>query len=344
MTVLGVPADLTIYLLLVQTLPLIFIKWQVTESQYLQHAIALQILLFLLFWLVWGGYSIDAWRYLTRFDRDPLRFEEEQLFWMVGHGLGRVLLDPWPLKVLSAIAAGLFAYATAEFLKRYTQSLAYYGLFLIPLLPAFYLTFGNAIRQGLAASIVMVGLVRLQRGQLGAFLSLGLIAFFFHQTSFLLVLAALLGRFQTRRMPLALLLAPLMSFIAYQIAAFYGVNLSEHIRYADYDEGAFHWAKFVVAYGLAWVLWWVHDENDAEIGWLTASYGYMVAVSSLLLRYEVPFERMLLYSEFLLPALLVLTLFRRKILVEHFVRLWAVSVILGLALWTHPSIVSTLGY
>ncbi|MDH3639630.1 MAG: EpsG family protein, partial [Gammaproteobacteria bacterium] len=176
------------------------------------------------------------------------------------------------------------------------------------------------------------------------FAALVLVAFLFHQTSLLLVLAALLGRYRAGWMPFALLFAPLVSFVSHEIAALLGVNLSQHIHYADYDEGTFHWTKFIVAYGLAWLTWWLHDRNDSEVSWLTASYGYMVALSSLLLRYEVPFERMLLYSEFFLPIVLVLILFRRKILLENFVYLWCAGVLLGVALWTHPSIVTTLGY
>jgi hypothetical protein len=341
---LAVPADLIIYLVLVQTVPLLVLKSGILKRDNLQYAIALQVLLFLAFWLVWGGYSVDAWRYLSRFDRDPLRFEEEQLFWLIGHGLGKVFVDPWPLKILSALAAALFAYATVSLLRRHKDQLAYYGLFLIPLMPAFFLAFGNAIRQGLAASIVMLGVLALQRKQIIVFVGLGLAAFFFHQTSLALVLAALLGTYQTFRMPIFLALAPLTSFVAHGAASLYGVDLAEYVRYADYQEGAFHWAKFFVAYGFAWILWWTRPADDIEIGKLTATYGYMVALSSLLLHYEVPFERLLLYSELLLPTLLALWLFRRTAVVRRVALLWCIGIAMGLALWTHPSIVTTLGY
>ncbi len=343
-TFLGAPLDLVLYLLSIQAVPLVWSIRNGAENADIRYALCLQVLFLLIFWLVWGGYSVDAWRYLSRFDRDPLRFEEEQLFWVIGHGLGRVLADPWPFKVLSALAAGLFAYATARFLIHRNNNSSYYALFLIPLLPAFFLTFGNAIRQGFAASVVTLGLLALRNGRLALFAVVASTAFLLHQTSILFVLALLLGRHLQRGVPAALLLAPLMSFVADQWATMYDVNLASYIRYADYQEGAFHWVKFIVAYILAWAFWWIRDRDDAEMAWLTASYGYMVALSSILLRYEVPFERLLLYSEFLLPILVISLWSRHRILTNNFSYIWACGAFFGLALWTHPSIVSTLGY
>jgi len=68
----------------------------------------------------------------------------------------------------------------------------------------------------------------------------------------------------------------------------------------------------------------------------------MVGCASLLLVYEVPFERMVLYSDVLLPVMLAMSVVNLKLGVLG--RTWLVCGLLGLgfAFWTSDSVQITL--
>ena len=118
-------------------------------------------------YLVFGGYSIDAWRYLTRFTHNPFGFDEEWVFWLVGHFLNGTLPNPWPVKIISALAVGLWVAAIIRAIGFKRKETLVLGLALLPLMPAFFFAMGNAIRQGLAAVIVLHAILFLLRGRNG---------------------------------------------------------------------------------------------------------------------------------------------------------------------------------
>ena len=294
-------------------------------------------------WVFWGGYGIDGWRYLMGFWGDRLRFESEQLFWLAGTALSRLTSDPWPLKILAA--AGVLGFCTSIIIyyRERPRTCLVLGLALVPLLPAFFLTYGNALRQGLGASAAMLGAIFLIRERVLVFVLFSIMAFLLHQTSVVIALAMVAARLVPGLIFLALLFCPIMSFAAAYVAQFYEIRLADHIRYAHYTEGMFHYVKFGVVYALAWTFAirarnWPRDVRTMAVG-----YSYVVAASTVLLKYEVPFERFVLYSDFFLPFIVPLLLLgwiaKRKLMIAA----WLTSLIAGVALWSHKSIVTSIG-
>ncbi|MDP6297691.1 MAG: hypothetical protein QGH17_08760, partial [Candidatus Marinimicrobia bacterium] len=47
------------------------------------------MLLFVVFFLAWGGYSTDSWRYVDGFIGSPLVYEKEHLFYIIGYFLDK---------------------------------------------------------------------------------------------------------------------------------------------------------------------------------------------------------------------------------------------------------------
>lgn len=99
-----------------------------------------------------------------------------------------------------------------------------------------------------------------------------------------------------------------------------------------------------MSYVLAFGALYITRQSEARDRAIVSAYAYMVACSALLLKYEVPFERLLGYSELLLPFVAVICVKALGWRQWQLKILWLGGVIAGMVLWTYPTIVSTLGY
>jgi hypothetical protein len=335
-----------IYLVVIQLMPLlVLIRPGNIIIRDFQIMMVLQIAALSGFYLIWGGYSIDAWRYLSRFTHDPFGFEEEWLFWIIGNSLNKILTDPWPLKLLSVGGVLLFALAVVRWFKPSQMKERIIALALFPLLPVFFLSLGNTIRQGLASIIIVHGIVWLIRARWIGFALMGLVGILFHEVAILFVIGALAFRLPARIIYIFLAFAPFVSYSAYFLLDLLGINLDQIIRYSYYHEGDYHFLKFALSYGLSIFLLVIRNIRSLpdKTNYLIKIYAIMVGISSIFLMYEVPFERMLQYGEFLLPLIIpsvLITVFWSKIIIAL---VWIGILSMGLVLWTNRSIMDTLG-
>ncbi len=336
--------DMAFYLFLVQGVAMVVTVYSPQSPALLRRALLAQVALIAVFWFVWSGYSRDAWRYLSAFDGNPLSFEEEHLFWLAGHGLSRVFPDPWSLKILTVVGALIFCAALVTFFRGKSHEYPIIGLYVALLVPGFILLFGNTLRQGMAAAMVLLGMNLLFASRYALFALSVIVAFLVHQTALILAAAILMGRYFTVWAKYLLLLAPFVSYLAAYGLSLAGEDLGAIIRYSDRTEGVFHFEKFLVSYLLAWLVVIMGQKGEGPWAWLYAAYVYMVAISACFLKYEVPFERLLLYSDmllpFVIPALALPWLSSRRAKGIGF----AAGMLAGLVLWTHPSVVTALGY
>ena len=297
------------------------------------------------FFVVWGGYSVDALNYLYGFLGSPSVYNKEQLFYIVGFGLDKLFDQPWPLKIMSATCALLIGGACLMFYGRKNIPAAIVALSLLHLAPAFFILVGNALRQGFSAALLVLSIAALSRRKFwlsAAFLGLG---YFFH-TSILvvgLVIPLLMLPPRWIAILLALSLFPsaimLMALDLDQISDLLGKN----IEYLTRREGTYHYEKFVLSYGLAWLFVAVITRRLAN-DIMVRAYTLIVALSTSLVMFEIPYERFLGYSEIVLPLAGATILSSQWDNVS--VTLKAIGTIcilgLGLLLWNHPSITKTL--
>ena len=142
------------YLGCLSLLPLVFLAQKENQNaRVFQLAIGMQCVGLAVFFLIFGGHSIDAWRYLTRFTHNPFGFDEEWLFWVVGHFLSGILPNPWPVKILSVLALGLWVAAVIRangFKRKETLVL---GLAFLPLVSALFFAMGDAIRRSASGKL-----------------------------------------------------------------------------------------------------------------------------------------------------------------------------------------------
>jgi len=308
------------------------------------------VLLLVGFFLVWGGYSIDAWRYLSRFSHNPLGFDEEWLFWILGNSLSKVLVEPWPLKILGALSVASFAWAIIRWYSLARPMELFLSLAVLPLLPAFFLAIGNSIRQGIAATVVLHGIVWLSQGQRIPFVIMMIIAALFHQYSLIFSLAVILSAmmYMNWRWTTYLLLgvAPFLSFIVWGLMSLWEADLDQHVKYGGIQMGQFHYAKLILAYSLITIFLVVRKKVQVSVtvDRLIHTYIVMVGLSSLVLKYEVPFERLLLYSEFLLPFILpsLIVPFKGRRLIVNTMSIFCL--VAAIVLWSNNSILRSLGY
>jgi len=340
----NIPLDMVAYLVVVQVVPLVGLMDEAQDNSELYRFVVIcQSALIVLFLLVWGGYGKDSWEYLPGFDGNPFTWEKEWLFWIFGYVLNKLIHDPWPLKLISALGGGILCYAIVAFLRPSGWRYCVLGLFALLLMPGFYLLLGSAVRQGLAGALVILGLIALYHERYRTFAGVVVLAFFFHQASVLLAVAGVLSRLWSRGAPYALVAAPILGFLALWVGTVY-IEVGNYVPHTDKQEGMFYWEKFVVAYVLAFGAIYLARDADIPHRQIVAAYGYMVAASAFFVKYEVPFERLLGYSELLLPfveaiAVSALTWHRWRL-----AGLWLAGLAAGVWLWSHPSIVETLGY
>ena len=342
--------DMFIYLMALQAWPFLHVwrhELSGTRANW-GHLILWQSVLFAIFWLVWAGYSVDGWKYLTRFDRDPYRFESEQLFWILGHYLDKVFVNPWPLKVMAAGCASLCIYFVYLWHRKAVPDdylrLTVISILLLIWIPGIYLLFGNVIRQGIGAMLVLAGGVFAVRKSYLSTIAIWGLAIFFHEMSVVLMAAFLIAAFLPRVIIPLLVLAPVAGVLLPTVFDYLKIESSQFIPYTDRTTGYFHYAKFLVSYALAWGA--LYSGRWREFASIDARkvYAACVAIASIVLVYEVAFERLLLYSDLVLPVAIVTAVFhpafpgltRRYILIA-----FAVA---GCTLWLLPSISISLGY
>lgn len=339
------PVDLLAYLLLIQFLPLVLVVGaRYTDKGIYRYVLTGQTGLIMVFFLAWSGYSKDSWDYLSGFYGNPLDWDSEWLFWIIGSGLDRIVYDPWPLKIVSTLAAAIMCFAVIAFFVDRDWRYSIAGLFALLLTPSFFLLLGSAVRQGLAGAVVALGIVYLYRQRYDLFIVSAITAFFLHQYSVVLALAGVVSRLAPRTVWYLLCIAPFTSFVAAGLGELYGVNLDDHVPYSDKSEGQFHWAKFVVSYILAIGALFVTRSFETRERGIVTAYACIVAFSAMFLKYEVPFERLLGYSEMLLPIVAVVGLSAIRWIRERLLLLWGTATGAGLLLWSHPSMFRTLGY
>ena len=346
--------DMTLYLLCAELLPAWYlltvnsVDYSILMGRIIQVWLAISLSLF---WLVWGGFSVDSWQYLMNFDINPLTWNKEHLFWALGVGLAQILPDPWPLKVISLLISALlfWAYYKVSCLGSNSVHKFIVAMFLLLVMPGYFLLTGNVVRQGMAAAIILLGVSFLLSKQRMWGIILILMALFFHLMSFVFAVSFIAKRIRTY-VVILLLISPLASFILIQVLSLFQVDLFELIPYAGKVEGSFYYAKFIIANALAYVFLWIYFKAEKCNNFLfVSSYVWIVIFSNLFLAYEVPFERLLLFSNVVLPLALleVMPFTRINLLSCHH---WIKSIVVGLVLltgslvWSHHSTQISLGY
>ena len=334
-----------LYLISLSLLPYLFFLRDFPGPDARFHVVpSFQVIGLISVYLVFGGHSIDAWRYLTRFTHNPFGFDEEWLFWLVGHFLNEVLPNPWPVKILSVLAVGLWAAAVIRAIGFKRKEALVLGLALLPLMPAFFFAMGNAIRQGLAAVIVLHAILFFVKGKKWQFGALAITGLLVHQVSLVFVIAGAFVRAPRKLIWFFLIMAPFVSFGVSIILGLWGINLADYVRYGYRDDGQFHYLKFAVYFIMAigLLIFSTKREVPSHIVLLINAFALTVGCASLLLMYEVPFERILLYADVLLPIVIAMVLTGLKLRARSKQLLWSGVLCLGLLLWTSDAVNRTL--
>lgn len=314
------------------------------RSGLLRDVLVAQSVLLVGFFVVWGGYSTDAWSYLSGFDGSPLVYDKEWLFYSIGYVLNKLVFDPWPLRIISSICVLVMVVAVLSYFGRERRRDAIIALFLLAMIPAFFMTFGNAVRQGLAASIIVLALTRSLGNGSWWLVAAAVVAWFIHQPSILLVGAAFLARIDRRWLAAGLLLAPVAGFVAIGAARWAGFDLDQLVPYAERSEGVFHWAKFAVAYAAAGLALFAAGDGAPGDRVLLRVFVSMVMICACVAPFEVPFERLLAYAEVLVPLVGPAILARLGVAGRSMRLLWLPGLVAGIFLWTHESVRVTLGF
>lgn len=169
-------------------------------------------------------------------------------------------------------------------------------------------------------------------------------AILIHQASLVLAIAGLLARLNIRIAFYLLMVTPVVGVVVYYGASLFGLELLDYIPYAKKQEGQFHWSKIFIAYAIAIPSFMVTRESSLNDRRIIASYVYMVSFSSAFLMFEVPFERLLGFSELLLPFIAVIVINSLGWKYIYLLGFWVIGQAVGLLLWQHPSVIRTLGY
>ena len=336
---------LYLYLILLSLLPYLVLRQDRAIADERHKAVVLlQVIGLATTYLAFGGYSIDAWRYLTRFTHNPFGFDEEWLFWLVGHFLNGALPNPWPVKILSVLAVGLWIAAVIRAIGFNRKEALVLGLALLPLMPAFFFAMGNAIRQGLAAVIVLHAMLFFVKGKKWQFGTLAITGVLVHQVSLVFVIAGAFVRAPRKLIWFFLIMAPFVSFGVSIILELWGINLADYVRYGYRDDGQYHYLKFAVYFIMAigLLIFSTKREVPNHIVLLINAFALTVGCASLLLMYEVPFERILLYADVLLPIVIAMVLTGLKLRARSKQLLWSGVLCLGLLLWTSDAVKRTL--
>jgi len=294
------------------------------------------------FWLVWGGYGIDAWRTLARFDNTPRLAEGEPLFWFTGHLLGTLVADPWPFKIFSAAGALILivAYAVAPG-NRHTLPLS---LLLLLAVPGFMLLYGNAVRQGVAGSLVVLAFAiwLCEKRALSALVALLAIAV--HSMA-VIPICALAAAAWLRKWFLAVFVASYFFHpVATLVTGWAGIDPGSFIRYANFTEGNFHFVKVGVAGMLASAtILSLYRHPDYRLCSRNA-YVFLVAICNCLLFYEVPFERALLFADLVLPLAAAEVIDKECRVRSHRLIIASAFSVAAVLVWSSAAVTRSLGY
>ena len=339
--------DMILYLTALQALPLYVVsRYHLSGKQCnWQQVIIWQTTLILIFWIIWGGVSKDGPAYLYHFSI-PDTWGHEPFFWNTGKSLSKIFPDPWPLKIFSAISVtiGLGCYYSwlrhNEAAKRQIVT----ALLLMMYVPGIYLLTGNIVRQGLATTIIIAAAIFLDRKKWIWAIAASVIALQIHFPSFILVACFLIAMI----LPLPILrlavLAPLLGMAVPHLSGILGVEISQYIQYSDYSEGSLHYIKLLAYGGIALILLFCIKPRPIFKLDMRRVYIVIVAVASLFVRYEVPFERILNYSDYILPLCIVPLLDHVLLRGKKAFYVLVLIAISGTILWFAPSISVSMGY
>ncbi|MHC8605644.1 EpsG family protein [Arenicellales bacterium IMCC58067] len=341
------PIALYLYITLYFSLGLALINYFTQNDcgkKYFSFLLGAQFFALIAFYLLFGGYSIDAWRYLTRFTHNPFSFESEWIFWIFGNFLSSNFPNPWPLKLLMALSIIIWGFAIFRIFGSDRKEEKVWAFLIVPLMPAFFFAMGNAIRQGLSAALILHAIIYLFSRNRWQFWIISVTAILIHQVSIILVVAASLIRVPRKIVWAIFLIAPFVSYsLSFGLEQF-DINLSDYVRYSERDEGQFHYAKFFVYYGIAGILLVMTSRQDSfsPVKLLSNVFVLMVSFSACLLNYEVPFERLALFADVFLPIIFGSLVVHMNLGVRIKYCLWVGTLFLGLLLSTSESVQHTL--
>ena len=297
-----------------------------------------------LFWLVWGGYSVDAWRYLSRFDFTPLHFKEEQLFWTTGYLLNKLVPDPWPIKILSTISVLILTWSYFRYYGSSERGELLIAYVLLLATPAYFLLLGNTVRQGMAGCIEILGATFFLQKRYWTWALIAVAGFMVHQFGAVVAFAVLITRLFSKYLLWIWIGSFLISPISTYVLHFFGYNLEDLLRYGDYTEGQFHWAKAIVSFFIsAFILYSLKSHPPAKIDFRHL-YITLNIVSNTVLLYEVPYERLFLFSDLIAPLALAHIITRIKFVEKYNLGFFLVALSFSIILWTNYSVVKSFGY
>jgi hypothetical protein len=298
----------------------------------------------MLFWLVWGGYSVDAWRYLSRFDFNPLQFREEQLFWIAGYLLNKLVPDPWPIKILSTISILTLTWSYHIYLKSEKKDELILAYALLLATPGYFLLLGNTVRQGMAGSIEILGAVFFLQNKYRAWALIAVVGYLVHQFAVIVALAVLIAKLLKKHLLWIWMASFFVSPVSTLIFNALGYSLEDVLRYGDSTEGQFHWAKILVSFSLSALMFYSFRSQPAVKIDFRHLYIALSIISNTVLLYEVPFERLFLFSDLIAPLALGQILARVGFVAKYNLVLTIVLLCFSIVLWTNYSIVKSFGY
>lgn len=297
-----------------------------------------------LFWLVWGGYSVDAWRYLSRFDFTPLHFKEEQLFWTTGYLLNNLVPDPWPIKILSTISILILTWSYFRYYSSAQQGELFIAYVLLLTTPAYFLLLGNTVRQGMAGCIEILGITFFLQKRYWTWALIAIAGYMVHQFGAIVALAVLITRLFSKYLLWIWIGSFLVSPLSTYVLHYLGYNLEDLLRYGDYTEGQFHWAKAIVgSFISAFILFSIKSQPALNIDFRHI-YIVLNIISNTVLLYEVPYERLFLFSDLIAPIALA-QIFARINFIKNYNLVFSLTALsFSIILWTNYSVVKSFGY
>ncbi|GJL81771.1 MAG: hypothetical protein DHS20C01_14050 [marine bacterium B5-7] len=174
---------------------------------------------------------------------------------------------------------------------------------------------------------------------------LSAMAILIHYPIIALFIAVYLANRWPSAAPAFLISAIVLGFGAPWVLNIFGFELAAIVKYSGYTEGSYHYLKLAVHLVVAgFILILVRFVLHRKLVLFESVYLYCVGVASLLVLYEVPFERLLLYGEMIIPFMLPGLLLVERLSARAMIGLWATGMVLGILLWTNRSIEITLGY
>ena len=345
-SIIAFEPDLVFYLLSVQIILFVSIFSSASEIACLRTTKNISLVfasLLSIFWLVWGGYSVDAWNYLTMANRSYFRLEDEALFWLFLGFISRIVSDPWPLKLVSVLISGILCSAYYVYLRDKDDRYLAIAFILLLMTPGYFLLTGNAVRQGIAGSLGVLAIILFINEHYKKWLFLLVVGSLIHQFSLVVFLSVYVCKLVRKYLLWIWIASPFVGITAKPVAAWLGYDLGKIVRYADYSEGLFHWEKFFLSSAIAAIFLIsikVKPSNTIDFRHIVV---FLYSISNIFVAFEVPFERSLLFVDLMIPlgfAVLIIGL-----QISRFFQLVSMCILCSLSvlLWSNISIVKTLG-